>query len=485
MAEDFCVEIKRYNNARSGAGPFPWSDFIKKVAVIAVPVALQNLLTTTGSMVDTMMIGQLGQTHVGAVGLCAQFSSLMFSCYWGFVGGGMLFFSQYWGAQDHEGIHRSYGVTWSCMMTVGVIFCLLATLLPETVMGLYTDKPEFQAIGCDYLRIVGFAYPLMVQSMAMASLLRSTERVRIPFWGALVSVCSNVILNWLLIFGNGGFPAMGVKGAALATVLANGLNVAVIAVLSKIQGHPYVLAVHKHFHWTRGFLAIYFRKCFPIMVNEVCLGIGNMLINVVLGRQSAEAIAATAVFRTFEGIIIGFFAGFSNASSVLVGKEIGAGNLELAQQRAKRLVYLCMGFIALTGVGILLLHRPMLTAMSLTGESFQIAYGMLLIFCAVAIVRMGNWVQNDTYRAAGDAKYGTILEIAFLFAMVVPLVWLSGMVWHWPFLAVFALCYCDEPIRFALMHRHLYSLRWIQPVTPEGQAALPALMKAHGKTSAA
>ena len=460
---------------------FNWKQFLRQVAVIAIPVALQNLLTTTGSMVDTMMIGQLGQTHVGAVGLCAQFSSLMFSCYWGFVGGGMLFFSQYWGAQDHEGIHRSYGVTWTCMMTVGVTFWLLASLAPEQVMRLYTDKPEFQAIGCDYLRIVGFAYPLMVQSMAMASLLRSTERVRIPFWGALVSVCSNVLLNWLLIFGHWGLPALGVKGAALATVLANALNVAVIALLSRLQGHPYVLAVRKHFHWNRDFLKIYFRKCFPIMVNEVCLGIGNMLINVVLGRQSAEAIAATAVFRTLEGLIIGFFAGFSSASSVLVGKEIGAGNLELAQQRAKRLVYLCMGFIGLTGAVIILLHTPILTAMSLRGESFDIAFGMILIFCAVAIIRMGNWVQNDTYRAAGDAKFGTVLEITFLFAMVVPLVWLSGMVWHWPFLAVFALCYCDEPIRFALMHMHLYSLRWIQPVTPEGQAALPALMQAHSK----
>ena len=105
---------------------YPWGPFLKKIAVIAIPVALQNLMTTTGSMVDTMMIASLGQTEVGAVGLCAQFSSLMFSGYWGFVGGGMLFFSQFWGAKDHEGINKSYGRTLTCMMTVGILFGLMA-----------------------------------------------------------------------------------------------------------------------------------------------------------------------------------------------------------------------------------------------------------------------------------------------------------------------------------------------------------------------
>ena len=171
---------------------FDWKDFLSKVAVIAIPVALQNLMTTTGSMIDTMMIASLGQTEVGAVGLCAQFSSLMFSGYWGFVGGGMLFFSQYWGAKDHRGINRSYGLTLTCMMTVAFIFCFLALFFPDAIMRLYTDKPAIQFVGAEYLRIVGFAYPLMVFSMAMAALLRCTEKVRIPLYGSICAVIVNV-----------------------------------------------------------------------------------------------------------------------------------------------------------------------------------------------------------------------------------------------------------------------------------------------------
>ena len=129
---------------------FNWPYFIKHIAIIAVPVALQNLLTTTGSMVDTMMLASLGEKTVGAVGLCAQFSSLMFSGYWGFVGGGMLFFSQYWGAGDEDGITRSYGLTLTFMMTVGFLFAALALTRPEFVMNVYTDKTEIQSIGITY-----------------------------------------------------------------------------------------------------------------------------------------------------------------------------------------------------------------------------------------------------------------------------------------------------------------------------------------------
>ena len=451
---------------------FPWTDFLKKVAVIAVPVALQNLLTTTGSMVDTMMIASLGKTEVGAVGLCAQFSSLMFSGYWGFVGGDMLFFSQYWGAKDDEGINRSYGVTLTCMMTVALLFCLMATAFPEKVMQLYTDKKAIQDIGAEYLRIVGWGYPLTVFSMAMSALLRCTDRVRIPLYGSFAAVLANVFLNWVLIFGHLGVPRMRVQGAALATVIAQGIGAAVVMVLARKSGHRYLLVVRRHFRWSRAFVGAYLKKCFPILLNEVLIGVGNMVINVVLGRQPEEAIAALAVFRTLEGLVIGFFAGFSNAASVLVGTEVGAGRPDTAYNRAWRLVYLCQFFIALVCALLIVLHRPILTLMGMDGESFRIAFGLVCIYGAAALLRMGNWTQNDTFRAAGDATYGTVLEIVFMWALLIPAVWLGGMVWRWPTLAVFACCYLDEPIRYALMQRHLFRGAWIRPVTPEGRAAM-------------
>lgn len=460
---------------------FPWKIFLQKLAAVAIPIAFQNLLTTTASMVDTMMVAPLGELSVGALGLCAQFSSLMFSGYWGFVGGGMLFISQYWGSREDDGIERSYGMTWLCMMTVALVFGCLAIFAPEFVMRVYTDKAAIQEIGVQYLHIVGFAYFMQVFSMAMSCLLRATERVKIPMIASVASVSTNLILNWVFIYGHLGFPAMGIRGAALATTCAAAVNVITIYLLAGKTGYPYLFRVRRHFRWNRAQLKSYFIKCFPIICNEVLIGVGNMVINVTLGRQPEHVIAALAVFRTMEGLIIGFFAGFANAASILVGKCVGAGELETAYERAKRLVYLCSCVIFMADLLVLLIHRPLLTAMSLSGKSYEAGFRMLLIYTVVSVIRMGNWMQNDTYRASGDAVYGTVLEIVFMYAMVLPCVLGSGFVLKMPYWVIFICCYIDEPVRYVLMQIHLYSGKWMKPVTEIGKAALPEFWKNHGK----
>ena len=458
----------------AGRSRFPWRTFLPRLAAIAVPVALQNLLTTTASMVDTMMVAPLGELSVGALGLCAQFTSLMLSGYWGLVGGGTLFIAQYWGARDDRGVERSYGMTWLCMMTVAVTFGALAIFAPKAVMRLYTDKQAIQDIGVQYLRIVGFAYIMQVWSVAMSTLLRATERVRIPMAASVASVATNIVLNWALIYGRLGLPAMGIRGAAVATVCAAAVNMLAMYLMARLAGYPYLFRVRRHFQWTGAQLRQYFVRCFPIICNEVLIGVGNMVINVTLGRQPEHVIAALAVFRTLEGLVISFFAGFSSASSVLVGTCVGAGQLDDAFERARRLVYMCSGFILLVVAALLGLRRPILTAMSLTGPSYEAGVRMLAIYMAVAVIRMGNWIQNDTFRASGDAVTGTVLEIVFMYAMVLPCV-LGGAFWlKLPYWAVFLCCYIDEPIRYALMQRHFYSGKWIRPVTEKGMAALPA-----------
>lgn len=459
--------------------PFDWKTFIRGVAVIAIPIALQSLLTTTGSMIDTVMIASLGEKTVAAVGLCAQFSSLMFASYFGFVAGGMLFISQYWGAKDEAGIDRSYGLMLLCLMTVGILFGVLAVFFPEQVMALYTDKTAIQEIGVKYLRIAGLSYPLVTLTMSASSLLRCTERVRIPLAASIVSVLTNIFLNWVLIFGRFGLPAMGVQGAAVATVSASFVNAALVYIVSAIRKYPYLFHFRAHFRWKREHAALFLRKCAPILANEILIGVSGMIINIVLGHQSEPAIAAVAVFRTIEGLFIGFFSGFSSAASILVGKAVGAGEHEEAWERAKRIVYLTGGAMLVLSLILQCVKLPILRAMGLSGESLEIGSKLLLIFGGVAVIRLMNWVQNDTYRSAGDSVTGTVMEIVFMYVLVLPILLLNYNVFHTPLLLLFALIYIDEPIRFILMQIHMYSGRWIRPVTPEGQAALPEFRARH------
>lgn len=273
---------------------------------------------------------------------------------------------------------------------------------------------------------------------------------------------------------------MGAAGAALGTVMAGIVNIVVLVICILHKRVPYVLEFSKHFRLNKRSVKLYLDKCFPILCNEVLIGIGNMLVNVVLGRQSEQAIAAVAVFRTIEGLVIAFFSGFSNAASVLVGKEVGAGNHETAFQRAKRLVYLCSGIIGIACLILILAHNPLLHTLGLSDESYQIGTGMLYIYGVIAIIRMGNWTQNDTYRSAGDATFGSVMEITFMYLMVLPCVYLSNFYFHAPFLLVFACCYIDEPIRYLIMQRHLYSGKWIRPVSGPGLASIEEFRSKHG-----
>lgn len=454
------------------SGKFDWRRFLKNVAIIAIPVALQNLMTSTGTMVDTMMIARVGETAVGAVGLCSQYSVLMLGCYWGFVGGGMLFISQYWGAQDDEGICRSYGLMLCCIMSVAVIFSSVALFAPQFIMRLYTDKVSIQEIGIQYLKIAGFSYPLALFSISASTLLRATERVRIPLYAAIGSVLSNIFLNWCLIYGNLGFPALGVRGAAIATVAAAGINLSIIFICCAATRYPYIFRFKAHFKWVGAKVREFFIKCLPIILNEVFLGVGNMTVNAVLGRQSESAIAALAVFRTLEGFIISFFAGFSSSASVLVGKSVGAGNLEEGYQKAKRIMPLCVITVAFVGLLINLLKPNILHIMSLSGASFEIASYIIMVFMFVAMIRMGNWCMNDTFRSAGDSVTGTTLELVFMYIMVIPVVCITGLKLKVSIYLLFPLVYCDEIIRFIIMTVHLFSGRFIRPVTPQGKAAL-------------
>ena len=189
-------------------------------------------------------------------------------------------------------------------------------------------------------------------------------------YSSFASVCTNIFLNCVFIYGHLGAPAMGVKGAAIATVCASVVNALCTFVLAKAVGSPYIFRFRGHFRWSRSRIMEYLKKCFPIICNELLIGIGNMVISVVMGRQVEEAIAAYAVFRTLEGMVIGFFAGFSNAASILVGANVGAGEHRKAFERAWRLIYLCQGTIAAVGLLLVALRAPILTAMSLGGDSY-------------------------------------------------------------------------------------------------------------------
>lgn len=455
-----------------------WGSFFRIVFTIALPIAFQNFLSTTASMVDTIMIGSQGELSVAAVGICSQITSLFFSTYFGFASGGLLFFSQYWGARNEKGINRAFGLALTCMLVISLLFGGTAVANPEFILGIYTDKETIIAIGAPYIRIVGFAYPLQVIAMIISFLMRSTERVKPPLISSILTLITNFALNWILIYGRFGMPRMGAAGAAVGTLVSGIVNIVVLFIFLIRDKSTITLRLRDMFSWRDGFLKEYMGKCLPIILNELFYGIGQMLINIVIGHQSESAIAAMAAFRVLEGFVFAFFGGLADASSVVVGKEVGSGHLMSGYQYVKKFAVLCPAItfcICLTG---LILNRPMLSLFGLGTDAMFYGKYMILIYLAAGTIRTCNYIMNCCYRAGGEAIFGTLLEIICLFTVSVPATWIAGMVLHLPFLAVFSFLYTDELIRLVFELWYTRSGKWIKPVTDLGRAALPEFKEA-------
>lgn len=450
-----------------------WSSFLKLMMAIAFPVALQNLLSTTAGMVDTIMIGSMGELAVAAVGICSQISSLFFSCYWGFAGGAMLFFAQYWGARNERGINQTFGVTFIFMTIVGTLFSVTAITNPEFMLGIYTDKQNIIRMGAPYIRIVGWAYPLQVFAVLVSFFMRATERVKAPLFCSVVSLVVNFVLNWVLIYGRFGAPKMGVAGAAVGTLASGVVNLLLLVIFLLVSRCEVRLRLREMFGFQKEFLGAYLSKCLPILANEMLYGVGQMIINIVIGHQDESAIAAMAAFRVCEGFVYAFFGGLSNAASVVIGKEVGAGHLPKAYNYGRKSSLFCpMVTFGVVGI-ITLFNRPILGLFGLGGVAMEYGKYMLLIYLVFGSIRTCNYIMNESYRAGGEAVFGTVLEVSCLFAISVPATWISGMVLHLPFLAVFTFVYTDEIIRLLVETRYTASGRWIKPVTEQGTRALP------------
>ncbi len=359
------------------------------------------------------------------------------------------------------------------MTIVGAAFSVTAITNPEFMLGIYTDKEHIIQMGAPYIRIVGFAYPLQVFAVLVSFFMRATERVKAPLFCSIASLAVNFVLNWVLIYGRFGAPKMGVAGAAVGTLASGMVNLLLLVIFLLVSKCEIRLRLREMFGFQKEFLGAYLSKCLPILANEMLYGVGQMVINIVIGHQDESAIAAMAAFRVCEGFVYAFFGGLSNAASVIIGKEVGSGHLTKAYNYCRKSSLFCpMVTFGVVGI-ITLFNRPILGLFGLGAAAMEYGKYMLLIYLVFGTMRTCNYIMNESYRAGGEAVFGTVLEVSCLFAISVPATWIAGMALHLPFLVVFAFVYTDEIIRLLVETRYTASGRWVKPVTEQGLRALP------------
>ncbi len=384
--------------------------FLKPLLWLSVPIILQNLINVSLNLIDVFMIGQLGEVSVSAASLGNQpffiFSLFLF----GLSTGSCVLTAQYWGRRDVSSINKIITISLCFSMALSILFTLLVTIFPAQVLRIYTDEAEVIREGAEYLRIVGISYVANAFSMTVLSILRSVEKLKIQLYIAGSSVAVNAILNYIFIFGKLGAPAMGIEGAALATLNARVYECIFTAIY--LFRADKVLRYRLSLRMDKAILKDFIRYCVPVILNELIWGVGMSFHSAMLGRLGTGAITAYSITSTLERLATVVAYGFSSAASIMIGKLVGTNEFEKAQQCS----WVILWFSVLLGLlcsGLVYLASPWILKFYQIDEATRLlAMDMIFAMFLLIICRSVNHSGIiGILRAGGDIKASLLIDI--------------------------------------------------------------------------
>jgi putative efflux protein, MATE family len=455
--------------------------FWERAVRLAIPIALQNLLMSIYSLVDTLMVSSLGDVALSSVGMANQWGWLMQLAMFGLSSGASVFIAQYWGVHDTKKIHNIYGLTLIHMLVVSLLFGTIAICFPNFVIGLFNDEIPVIQSGVKYLIFVCIAYPSYALTTTFSTVLRSTEYVHLPMYVSILTTLENIVLNYILIFGHFGAPAMGVAGAAIATAISSWTGSIALLIISIKTKNTLRAPFADLIGFSRALVKRFYKIAMPVMLNEFLWALGTVCYNIIYGHLGYQYYTGVTIFRTVEGIAFVFFVGLCNACCVMVGKAIGAGKPDEAYQDALRFSVLVPLISVFVGLAAILLRGPIVSIFNTGGElsdvTLNTAMGIMVIYGCMVPFRNIPYIQIvGIFRSGGDTVTGMKYDLACVWLIALPLTALAAFVFKFPFLGVYAtMAVGEDCVKFILCIRRFISKKWIKPVTEQGMSALSDL----------
>ncbi|MDO4548716.1 MAG: MATE family efflux transporter, partial [Clostridia bacterium] len=431
---------------------YKWEKAFSHTALrLAVPVVIQSLVAASMHIVDNVMIGQLGEIELAAVTQANRISFLLQITMFGVVSGLAVFTAQYWGVRDIKGIRSTLGLGMITALCVAIIFALAAILFPERIMRILIQELPAIHAGSQYLRIIGFAYIIEALSAVYAAVLKSTEQVKLPMFATSVAIISNTILNYGFIFGNFGFPRLGVRGAAIATLIGVSFELIMLVVFSYKNSFATAARLSELKPKSKAEVKKFFRVVFPTMINECLWSLGMVMYSVAYGMMGASTVAAVSIFNNVEQLGGVVLRGGTHACSVMTGMSIGAGHLDEAQLTAKRMIFAHAVAGCVIGAILVFISRPIASVFNVASETADNAVMIIIIYAiTMFIAAMASAVIVGILRAGGDVKYAMILDTAPVWLIGIPLVFIFGPGQGWPVYLVFLLTRIEETVKVAI-----------------------------------
>ncbi len=442
------------------------SIFYKNVMRLVIPMALQNLINVGISSLDVIMLGSVDEKVLSGASLGSQIQFIMSLILFGLTSGASVLVAQYWGKKDIKTIEKILGIALKFSIAVGIFFTLVTMLMPDLLMKIFTNDQIVIAEGAKYLRIMSIGYLFICINMVYLNILRSVEIVMISTIVYLVGLIANGILNYTLIFGKFGAPRLEIKGAALATVIALGIETLIVIYYDRRRNPVFRFRISMLFNKERELLKDFMQYSAPVIVNELMWGAGGVTIAAILGHLGSSVTAANSVAQVTRQLATVVTFGVASAAAIMIGKTIGEGKYENAKLYGRRFVKISviLGFV---GAVVVLIVRPLAMAnMNMSAQSEKYLSMMMFIMAYFVIGQAYNTTMIvGIFRAGGDIKFGLFLDVTCMWGVGILLGFLAAFVFELPVIVVYAILLCDEIIKVPISTLRYLSYKWLNNVT--------------------
>ncbi|MFP4301835.1 MAG: MATE family efflux transporter [Spirochaetaceae bacterium] len=440
--------------------------FVPKLLWLGLPIAGQHLLMTALNMIDTIMVGQLGEAEIGAVALGNQIYFLLVLYLFGVGSGASVFTAQFWGKRDIRNIRRSLGVALSLGLAGAGLFSLGGVAFPRLLLSLYSKDAAVLGIGSDYLRLVALSYIFTAVSMTLANVLRSVGDTRLPLIATGVSIALNSLFNYFLIFGVWIFPELGVRGAAISTAVARTLEMVIMLFVIYRRRGPLAASLSELLDFDRSFFQRFLRRAAPVILNEIGWSVGFTMYTVVYARMGTPELAAYNISEIVSRLAFVFFAGTGNAAAVVIGNAIGEGDEERAASIGRSLILLAPVTAAFFGGVVFLLSPIIPNVFAVSPEVKGMITALLRFFSFTIIAKVTNMhIIVGILRGGGDTTYALFLDVGMLWIFGVVSAFYFGLVLGLPVHLVYLIHNSEEVGKLLFGLPRVLSGRWVNNVT--------------------
>ena len=441
-------------------------NFYKKVFALVLPMALQNLINVGVMAADVIMLGRVGETVLSGASLGGQTYFILSLILFGTTSGAAVLIAQYWGKQDTKTIEKIIGIAMMLSIVCSLFFAVVTFFIPDKIMFLFSSEADVIAEGSKYLKIIALTYPISAFTMVYLNLIKSIEKVVISTIVYACSLLVNVCANAVLIFGLFGFPAMGIRGAAIGTLIARMVELCIVLIYSIKWNQTVKVRLKYCINPDKTLIKDFFHYSGPVIVNELFWGVGYSANAAIVGHLGSSAVAANSVAHVARQLATVIVFGIGNATAIMIGKAIGEKREDLASEYAKKFIRLSLIFGAIGGAVILLVRPLVIAGLHFEGTTASYMNTFMFMMSYYVIGQSLNTVCIvGIFRAGGDTRFGLILDIATMWTGSILFGAIAAFVFKFPVEVVYFILLSDELIKIPLSLWRYRQKKWLKNVT--------------------